>query len=201
MKHPDHTTPVRLYLAGKITKNGWRNEIVPCLRDAWGAPCLDAADWRDIDPLDFWFGGVRFHYTGPYFVGCDHGCFHGPNSHGILDVDEETAEDNDAARRESVFHLCMRWLAEAQVVFAHIDAPDAQGSLFEIGCAYGRRPVFLNFASEDVASECWFAAKGAERVSVNPDPRRAFFNFIHRMELVAGIGSRFVQPARSNLWT
>ena len=86
MNYPNDTAPIRIYLAGKITKNGWRKEIVPQLRSAWGAPCLDAADWRDIDPLEFYLGGVHFHYVGPYFVGCDHGCFHGPNSHGILDV-------------------------------------------------------------------------------------------------------------------
>ena len=80
--------PMKIYLAGKIGKNDWRHDIVgTCLSDA----CSDfyaygrqdetaqiAMEWPVLPKAIF----AEYDYTGPYFVACDHGCFHGIGTHG-----------------------------------------------------------------------------------------------------------------------
>jgi len=170
-----------VYFAGKISKNDWRHSIVPDLRSAWFGICCDAADPEDICPIRFHALDTTFDYAGPYFVGCDHGCFHGPNSHGIVDGD--TASPSKTASQQTAFKLCLQWLRQSDAVFAHVESSDAHGTLFELGWAFGRLPVFLNFASESLASECWFPIHGACVVSVNPDPHAAFLNVLPRLKL------------------
>jgi len=66
----------KLYLAGKVEKNCWRHSLVNKLREAdWdNAPLLAAVE----------IGGETFDYVGPFFVSCDHGCYHGDGTHGCL---------------------------------------------------------------------------------------------------------------------
>ena len=60
-----------LYLAGKISKPDWRFGPVPALD-------------RDYpEPLDTPIHCSRFIYVGPFFIGCDHACGHGPSTHGV----------------------------------------------------------------------------------------------------------------------
>ena len=174
-------SPVQIYFAGKIGKNDWRHSIVPNLRNAWGGWCCNEADPRRIEPIRFSVASAVFDYVGPYFVGCDHGCFHGPQSHGTLDSDLRS--DPYSKHRRMAFELCLSWLRRSAVVFAHVDSGDAQGTFFELGWVHGRLPVFLNFATESLAAECWFPGLGACCVSINPDARAAFLNFLPRLML------------------
>src|ERR1700730_9535978 len=80
------------YLAGKISKNGWRHRLVPRLSDSpW-------AESGPITEMPILKNGIApgLHYSGPYFVACDHGCFHGPNTHGAID-------DGENLRRRHTF--------------------------------------------------------------------------------------------------
>ena len=58
-----------VYLAEKIDQTYWRHSLVPDLRN---------------HPIN---GGPvhtkQFIYKGPFFISCDHGCFHGSNKHGV----------------------------------------------------------------------------------------------------------------------
>ena len=60
---------LRVYLAGKISKNDWRHQLIAGLRNH---------SWED-GPLT----QSGFTYVGPFFISCDHGGFHGPNTHGM----------------------------------------------------------------------------------------------------------------------
>jgi len=60
----------RVYIAGKVAKLDFRHDLVPGLRD-----------WRREN------GSLEcrdFIYVGPFFNSCDHGCMHGPGSHGVV---------------------------------------------------------------------------------------------------------------------
>ncbi len=173
--------PISVYFAGKIAKNDWRHGIVPNLRNSWFGVCSNPADPREIEPIRFEFSDTVLDYAGPFLVACDHGCFHGAHAHGI--ATEEMPESGYGLERLVTFKLCLSWLRKAHAVFAHVESGDAQGTLFELGWAYNRLPVFLNFACVEIARECWFAAQGASAVSVNPDPRAALQCFLPAMRL------------------
>ena len=66
-----------VYLAGKIAKHDWREQIV-FLRDG-----VDAANpERDLFNPELAIDCPDFIYGGPFFVSCDHGCGHGAGMHG-----------------------------------------------------------------------------------------------------------------------
>jgi len=176
-------SPISIYFAGKIGKNDWRHGIVPGLRSAWFGVCCNPADPQDMEPIRFEFAGSVFDYAGPYLVGCDHGCFHGPQSHGIAGNEPAISNLGYGEERLETFKLCLSWLRKAHAVFAHVESGDAQGTMFELGWAYGRLPIFLNFASASLAAECWFPAHAACGLSINPDPRVALLNFLPRLKL------------------
>src|SRR5262245_48320700 len=78
--------PLTVYLAGKIRKNCWRHELVAGLREATSesssCPSGDPVSLPDEWPVLHRAVLGEHHYAGPYFQSCDHGCFHGPDSHG-----------------------------------------------------------------------------------------------------------------------
>lgn len=131
-----------LYLAGKIRRNDWRLSLVPQL----GTTLLG-------QPIEC----ENFHYDGPYLMSCDHGCAHGPETHGLgyggciwL-----------APPKWLVPGLCYYWLKRANLVFAWIDDPTCFGTLTEIGWAQALdRPVFIGFSTYTLQREMWFAAAG-----------------------------------------
>lgn len=168
---------ISIYFAGKIAKMDWRHNIVPGLRSAWGEGCPEQPDQQEIYPIRFKLGRSLIDYVGPFFVGCDHGCFHGHNSHGAIYCDDRS----NRSEQWATYKLCLQQLDRADVVFAHIETNDAHGTLFELGYAAGRIPIFLNFVSEALARECWFAAQSARRVSVNPSAIHALSDFLPSM--------------------
>ena len=60
--------PQRVYIAGKISKCDFRHHIVAGLKD------------HPFDQTELVTPG--FIYVGPFFVSCDHGCYHGNGTHG-----------------------------------------------------------------------------------------------------------------------
>lgn len=158
---------MKIYLAGKVGQNDWRNGIVEGLR----SECADLFS----DPLRPWRTlhrsvAGRHHYTGPYFISCDHGCFHGESSHGYgaNPVPDEYGlpacveacahsfnsgcatthgyNDFDQEFRRHVVDQCLTAINNSDVVFAWLDDLTAFGSIFEIGYAIGQgTPVFTFF--------------------------------------------------------
>lgn len=128
----------RVYLAGKIAKSDWRHGIFGDLRSS--SPDSPPA------PVD------GFAYAGPFFVSCDHGCYHGPGSHGVGAPSGKGCHSGDwGVGPASPTHiLCRDWLASSDFVFAYVDGPNPYGTILELGIAAALRiPVFLAFGLPD----------------------------------------------------
>jgi hypothetical protein len=149
----DPSVPIKVYLAGKIRKDCWRHKLVTGLREHhWSLGHL---------PQD------HFTYVGPFFVGCDHGCYHQSNSHGN---GMGCWPDRDADQQE-VSRLCRESVNDADLVFCFIDSLDCYGTIAEIERANTlRKPVVIAFATgiatED-KNEMWFVCTLAARVHYN----------------------------------
>lgn len=187
---------LNVYLAGKISRNDWRFRIFP-IRNADTSHIT-----QNPHPHQPVVDGMR--YVGPFFLACDHGCFHGDSSHGrgadrlrwaepsnthlepdasricyTLDAAEHTPQD--------VFQKCLKWLAEAEIVFAWVDAPSAYGTLVEVGIATALGiPVYLATSREaetryNISREMWFAAAATgEQFRVFADVLEAWRDFVQR---------------------
>lgn len=172
-----------VYLAGKIAKNDWRHRIVSGLRDVSG---------RDYDlPATAWpvlrccIAG-RHHYSGPFFISCDHGCAHGDNKHGAAatadgccpDCDDQHGMsgcievDSRGLQKQRVVQLCLDGIVLCDLFFAWIDASDCFGTIAELGYAkaQGKRIVVgLSRPFQDM----WFASQMADEVIDAPSPEFA----------------------------
>lgn len=154
---------MKIYLAGKISKNDWRHKVVEHLRGTFIGGCPSSGEmsisrgiakdeeypsWPILKNAVF---GV-FDYSGPYFVCDDHGCWHGDNSHGFCAA-EEVMEDwcayeNDEfvvtkriehpKMQSHIVHQCQIAINRSDLFFAWIDRTDAYGTLVELGYAFGR---------------------------------------------------------------
>lgn len=123
-----------IYLAGKISKNCWRHEIVDGdLRDHSGS----LSEWPVWNKCIF----DEHDYCGPFFVGCDHGCYHNRTSHGVgADADFHNGggcgvTDRDISRLE-VHANCVCAISKCTHFFAWIDSTDCYGTIYEIGIAF-----------------------------------------------------------------
>lgn len=160
------TRVVRVYCAGKIRK-GHRWPPSPY---AGGGD-----DWRSANenglPLSISVPGVDVIYTGPFSYSCDHGCSHGPTSHGnALGRDNSCQEScGDGAAegfhrrngRITVFWRSLRQIGRADLVIAKPEA-DSYGTLVEIGWAAKADKsivIDLNGQPPEIANELWFAAE------------------------------------------
>lgn len=156
----------RIYLAGKIAKNDWRHEVVENL--------AIEMDWKRVTawPLQQNAIAPSVHYTGPHFIGCDHGCAHGENTHGRGDDCSGTGET-----AERTLELCLKAVRESTAFFAWLDDPSAYGTLVEIGyakalnipIAIGTPPsaAVIVHSSRDLSdlrprSDMWFALTCAD---------------------------------------
>lgn len=135
----------RVYLAGKISKHDWRHSLFP-LRHV--ELTYDREHDRVVSRERLNHDG--FEYAGPYFLGDDHGCFHGPGQHGIIDpgwADGHSMSDRDFPQvlsRRTVSQSCLAWIADADVVFCWLEGVDAYGTLVELGYAHARGiPIYV----------------------------------------------------------
>jgi len=129
----------KIYLAGKISKNCWRHKLVKGLREQ---------SWDD-GPLE----QDSFTYIGPFFVNCDHGCFHSNNTHGVITLPEQNVCPNRLNQYQSstphrdVANFCFDAVAKSNLVFCYINGNDCYGTVTEIGYAISRGiPVVIAFA-------------------------------------------------------
>lgn len=146
---------IKVYLAGKISANGWRHRLVPNLRDStWNAR-----------PLKF----KNLLYTGPFFVSCDHACYHGPTGHGALSTQsEECSPSLRTLSRGDVHRHCLKAIDESDVLLAWINEHKCYGTVAEIQYALttGKKVVVAfapNMASREI-NEFWFISINAHKV-------------------------------------
>ena len=151
---------MKIYLAGKISDNDWRNGIIKT---------------RGIYPSDESKTTNGDVYTGPYFISCDHGCYHGDSTHGLLDNGFCGSGDSRAIESEMCYKfdvcddhgghygisetktkntipkLCLSWIDDCDVLFAWIETKDSFGTLAEIGYAYGKgKEIWIGYSNKIV---------------------------------------------------
>lgn len=150
--------PPRVYFAGKINKNCWRHRLVRGLREH---------HWS-LGPLHI--GSLI--YVGPFFVGCDHGCYHRPGNHGA--VAGAICRGHDA-ERAAVISRCTSAVDQCDVLLAYIDQHQCYGTVAEIERAIiGGKHVVVAFAPGIAAPDCnefWFVTTRVHRVEFDVAPR------------------------------
>ncbi len=151
---------MKIYLAGKISREDWRGGILPEANpggmSTWDWPTLRRDGW----PVDTAAIFGTHDYVGPWFMcGSGHGFGHGPNTHG--------AGDNGGGQyRADVIDLCRRAIASADLVFVWIDSLDAFGTIAEIGYATAAGvAVAIGYPDGFDDSDLWFI-NGLARVVV-----------------------------------
>lgn len=195
------TKPPRIYFGGKIAKNDWRGALgggEEGLYDYTPRPT-----WPEI-PVSHNFDGtcMSYVYTGPYFVSCDHGCYHGVNTHGGGLPSKTRALMNGMVkyhggeeeyygcageifhRRADVRDRCLEAIRRSDIMFVWLDSLSAYGTLIEAGYAHalGKRlwvaydgPVDAHVGGYE---DMWFLFSIAEHRAVTPDPSTARAHFL-----------------------
>lgn len=130
---------MKIYLAGKIAKHDWRHDVVRDLRDAF----TNSGVARFVRRWPIMRGAVlgKHDYAGPYFVACDHGCFHGPDSHGAGTQKASACDtSSEAVAGGKTPQLCSDAIDGADMFFAWVNDPTAYGTFLELGYALRRVP-------------------------------------------------------------
>lgn len=177
---------VYVYLAGKVTKNGWREEIAAGWREA-GAHAYAREEPSTAEMLMTEVKhGNGIVLVGPFFISCDHGCYHGDNEHGVGAATGGCA--GELITQSDVEHYCRCCIQyNAQVVFAYIDSPDCYGTIYELGMAaeMGKRYAIL-YANEELRDNMWFINQEAALVQVRDKDltlKEQFENIIEEIRL------------------
>lgn len=139
--------PLTFYFAGKVRKHCWRERLLgehvvypdDCGSAVCGGPPPDEiGTWPILERVIF----EEHHYAGPYFVSCDHGCFHGDDTHGV-NADRNYGDHNSLNNSHLVVEACLNAIQRADVVFAWIDQLDCYGTITELGYAAAlRKPIW-----------------------------------------------------------
>lgn len=153
---------IKVYLAGKIKSNGWRQQIVD-IRNNFGG-----------DEKNKIRNGIEIRYknniyiTGPFFLSCDHSCYHGDNSHGVgLNSYNDCYGLTDNFSEDEVKDICLQQIKKSDVVFAYINDDTCYGTLYELGYAAAlNKPILLLFDSDKRRNNMWFIANGAKIAKV-----------------------------------
>ena len=148
-----------VYLAGKIRKYDWRS--------GFHRINVYEPDTNSASKLAEFYVDVNeeLTVTGPFFISCDHGCYHGSSSHGVGAVDSLHSDEwggcmGNFFTRDDVFNICKRQIDRAEIVFAYIDQNDCYGTLAEIGYAHAKgKEIIIVFDNPDLKREMWFADK------------------------------------------
>lgn len=141
---------MNIYLAGKIGKNDWRHKLVKDLH--WASAIMEPSKTTS------WPRGIKIfdehNYTGPYFIACNHGCYHGSNQHGVGRGNGGCSDNGyDEAK---IVKLCQDAIRKSDLVFAWMDTADAYGTLVEIGYALGIG-VRVAISAPEKQHDLWFA--------------------------------------------
>ena len=186
---------LKIYLAGKIHKNDWRQHLIsPDLMlavekdsSAFNGPisavyplgsCHTGEEENVLPSFRRWpilsnalFG--RHDYVGPYFISCDHGCYHSQNGHGVTCgvTEEEHGELRYLGKvsptvRETILRLCLQAITAADIVFAWIDECTAYGTLAEIGYAVALRKIVWIASPKDF-QDLWLTYTMAEETAAH----------------------------------
>lgn len=108
----------------------------------------------------------QLNYTGPYFISCDHGCFHSsPHGIGIIeDIEEdEIIEKESGLWREKTIQWCIDAIKRSDIIFAWIDDTTCYGTLTEIGYAKALGKTIWIAGTNEQLKDLWFAYNMANK--------------------------------------
>jgi len=181
---------MRGYFAGKIAKQDWRHSIFPGLDRVATNSDIEVEDIsgghhsyvgsRTNDPAVAKLEADGILYGGPYFVGCDHGGFHGESSHGQGADSDVLCCATSGIFRPYILDECSRLISQSDFVFCWLDSADAYGTIFELGFARALKiPVFLfhpfgYFDAPKWWGDMWLAVHAAYSVHPLEDPIQAW---------------------------
>lgn len=161
-----------VYMAGKIGIDDWRHRLLSI---------NNRSDILRNAKHDFVFKANNhlLNYCGPFFVSCDHCCYHGENSHG-WGLEQATCEggnvddDNwistsaminthEIYTRQAVKTACLESIKKCDFVYSYIDKNDCYGTILEIGYALALgKPCLVCFENKYLKDEIWFVSEAAE---------------------------------------
>lgn len=162
---------MKVYLAGKIGKNDWRHSIFKGLRDS------EMAVEKDLIQEKVFCD--KFEYNGPYFISCDHGCYHGENLHGRGKLNDGCEENGDS--HKNTLEKCLKWIETSDLIFVWLDSKDAYGTISEIGYAKAlNKPIYLAIdkkMGKEVIRDLWFIQQMANKVNYFDTAQEAWATF------------------------
>lgn len=140
-----------VYLAGKIEPNDWRNRFYRCRNIAY----TDADFIADGGVIE---ASESLTITGPFFMSCDHGCYHGDGQHGV--GAKNGGCSGHSFTRDEVFKICKSQIDKAEIVVAYIDCRECYGTIAEIGYAHAiGKDILIFFANAELKEDMWFVDK------------------------------------------
>ena len=172
-----YTGKHKIYLAGKITNDWWRGNILdnePSEFDRTRGISLTYPDFHTFCDSEEEFD--KFIITGPHSISCDHGCFH-RSKHASSNHFEEGWEDG-GFYKEDVLLACLHQIDKSDIVFAYINHDDLYGTIAEIGYARAKgKPIYIMFANNELYNKHWFINEmcTSSCVSSKPEDLKEFF--------------------------
>lgn len=170
------------YLAGKITRSPWRDEIV----GGWsyqnhsrnyrrsGVSDSDGEEWLPVPSASESVDGVFLDYLGPWWCAEDTGGHSSlsdsdsPHAYGRVQYDNHgceigVCEDQVASARNTIRSLIRKAVEESDLVFAWIESNDCLGTMLEIGMASSMGiPVVVASPTGFDCNETWLARSFAD---------------------------------------
>jgi len=180
---------MNIYLAGKIEKECWRHGIVSDLRESFNPS--QNGEWTILVNH---IGGEH-NYTGPFFISCDHGCYHRQSSHGCGATDDRESfvcngeYYEQFQSRKNVVSLCLKAIERSDLIFAWIDTNDCYGTMFELSYALAKKKTIVLSTPHGFSKgneDMWFlfSAIDIENTIICADsPIKAFEKVINLIDL------------------
>ncbi len=185
--------PIRVYLGGKIGMHDWRSNLfAPEVNDINTSAKTLLANTQSM-VCRRTIEGIDLQYAGPYFLGCDHGCYHYNQDHALgaswkWETDKWISGNRrylcsgeQFITRHDAIQLCEAWLASANVmvIWASDDFHTAHGTHVEIGYARAKGiPILLMIdrkITPEYVREWWFAAESVNAHIFVDDPVEGFY--------------------------
>lgn len=155
-----------IYLAGKIQSDGWRQSIVDIRNSLVGYQ-------NDYDKQElinvFKRGFLRFNnyylIKGPFFISCDHSCYHGDGSHGVgINIPcKYGCYGEKLLTEQEVIDICKYQIEHSDIIFAFINDDTCYGSLWEIGYAKALgKKIITVFDTNKRQKDMWFISETSD---------------------------------------
>jgi Nucleoside 2-deoxyribosyltransferase len=164
---------MKIYLAGKVAQMDWRHRLVYTLRDA----VLSMETWVAVKSLPM-IGGHD--YVGPFFIACDHGCSHGPGSHGAAVGNEASCaiagadaghENDNSPTRVHAKGVDGIQRCDVFIAWMGLDFATAYGTMYEIGVAKALHKKIVIIKHRDLETrDFWFSMEAADLILATSDP-------------------------------